>query len=560
MGSPAVSSKGGCDDLLVQIPPNFSDIKRGYKAYVTGGLWFLLVSLACCSVSLAGSGDGYLPGITAFAQSQSDSFQEGLAALKENRFADALAALTAAEREHGDDAVIRNLRGIALGQLGRDEEAASEFQEALRLQPDFADAHRNLGFLLWTEHKLEAAQTALSRALEISPEDSFAHYYLGRVKLDARQYADGLKELQQFHEAWPTDAEFLLQVAAAYEELKQNSEALETLDKVSATSLNDLQAARAAQLLLEIHENDKALRVLKRRPWARFDVGLIELLSRNYQEAAKQAQEDLDWLHGNKLQGDLEAGAWSLLGIAQAQSGKGDEAAAALQRAANLDPRNEEGWLNLTRELMELKRHADALAAVQKGIAANPKSYALQLRLGAAYLAAGRYTEAENAFRALTTAGDPLPTSYVGLAQTLLREGRAVDAAYELAAAQQKIGQSFLLSYFMGLALERTGKRQEAIAAYREAVQLNPASSEAHLGVGKLELAAGRIVEATAELEEALRLSPGNAQARRLLSQAYQRAGNKERAEKYATTSGLDAPTPEGDLLSEFILPRWQSP
>ncbi len=56
---------------------------------------------------------------------QGDSFQRGLAALKENRMEDALAELTEAKREHPDDARIRNFRGIVLVRLGKNEEAAT---------------------------------------------------------------------------------------------------------------------------------------------------------------------------------------------------------------------------------------------------------------------------------------------------------------------------------------------------------------------------------------------------------------------------------------------------
>jgi len=66
--------------------------------------------------------------------------------------------------------------------------------------------------------------------------------------------------------------------------------------------------------------------------------------------------------------------------------------------------------------------------------------------------------------------------------------------------------------------------------------------------------------DATTELEETLRLSPGNVQARRLLSQAYQRAGDTKRAVKYAETATDPPPAAEGDLLGDFVLPQWQEP
>jgi superkiller protein 3 len=225
-----------------------------------------------------------------------------------------------------------------------------------------------------------------------------------------------------------------------------------------------------------------------------------------------------------------------------------------------LGPDREEHWLNLTRELMELSRYSEAISAVQEGLAACPKSYALHLRLGAADLSAGRYEEAETVFRNLVEAGDPLPTSYIGLAQVLLRVGRAEEAASELSAAQRKLGATFLISYFRGLSLDRAGKREEAIPAFQEAIRLNPTSPEAHLELGKIELAVGRVKDAIVELQHALQLSPGNVQAQRLLSQAYRRTGDAKRAAKYADTSSEKPPAAEGDLLGDFVLPEWQMP
>ncbi len=531
-------------------------------------LFYLAISVALPCISRAHPDDRYRRHSTAFAKGQEDAFQTGLTALQENRLEDALVALTAAEHEHSEDPRIRNFRGIVLDRLGRTTEAAAEYQEAVRIDSRFEDAYRNLGFLQWKENNLESARAALLRALELSPDDSFAHYYLGRVQLDGLQYAEALKQLKLSDVPWPVEPEFLIQVAAAYQSLNQTSDARRTLDQLEPLSLSDSQLARSAELRLAVHDDDKAIAILttsiKRLPasasWAQFDLALIYLLSGKYQEAVKQAQSCLALQQTKPEQPAGLAAAWSVLGIAHARRGDREQAVDALRQATTIDPVNEEAWLNLTRELMELNRYADAISTTQKGITANPNSYALHLRLGAAYLAAGRYREAEDVFRVLVNAGDPLPTSYVGLAQVLMREGRAEEAASELVAAQPVIGRSFLLSYFTGLSLERSGKRQEAISAYQEAVQLNPTNSEAHLALGKSQLASGRVSDAIVELEEALHLSPGNVQTRRLLSRAYQRNGNKERAKQYAESPAPEEPVPEGDLLGDFFLPKWKTP
>jgi Flp pilus assembly protein TadD len=499
---------------------------------------------------------------------QDAALQRGLNALKENRFGQALEALTIAENEKPDDARIRNFRGITLVQLGNITDAEAEYREAIRLDAKFEDAWRNLGFLLWTAHRQADARAALLRAIELSPQDSFAHYYLGRVDLEAQHYADAFRELGLSHMPWPQDSDFEIRAARGYVALGQKEHASNILHQLSAQTLGVPERAQVASLLFALGEYEPVTQLLNavrngKSPdlngWAQFDLALTDLLSGHYAQAAELSSTYVEKRTATASANELATG-WSLLGIAEARAGDSDKAVLALRQASKLEPGNEEHWLNLTRELMEASRFADAISASQEGIAVKPNSYALHLRLGAAQLAAGHYKEAEAAFRELTDARDPMPTSYVGLVQVLLREGRAEEAAAAVAAAEQQIGKNFLLSYFRGLSLDRAGKRSEAMIAFREAIAMNPDSSEAHLGLGKSELATGQTNDAIAELREALRLSLGNAQARRLLSQAYRRIGDTKRAEEFADASSEKPSVPEGDLLQDFLLPNWQMP
>lgn len=495
-------------------------------------------------------------------------FQTGLMALKENRLEDALEALTKAEHARPLDARVRNFRGIVLARLGQTAEARAEYQEAIHCDPHMEDAYRNLGFLEWTDHRLVPAREALEQALKLSPSDSFARHYLGRVQLDAQLYAEAFRELALSDVAWPDEPDFLIQVATGYMALGRQEDARKTLRQLNGRSLNDLHSAERASLLLAARENSQAIEILQHwsarppdgAPWAQLDLGLAYLASGSYERALGQATSYVDRLKAKGAPPGQLAPAWSLIGIAQSQLGHGVQAVDAFRLAARADPSAEGGWLNLTRQLMETSRFEEAISAVQEGIASLPKSYSLHLRLGAANLAAGHYLAAEEVFRTLVAAGDPLPTSYVGLAQVLLRQGRADEAASELAAARQEIGPNFLLSYFLGLSLNRGGKPSEALAAYQEAVLLNPKSAEAHLGAAIAELALGRAPDAVVELQETLRLSPSNQQAEHLLARAHRRAAaSKEEAAQppappEAQSSGAD------DLVGDFLLPKWQMP
>jgi Flp pilus assembly protein TadD len=500
---------------------------------------------------------------------QTDAFQRGLTALKDNRVADALEEFTTAEREHPDDPRVRNFRGIVLARLGQNAKAAAEYQESIRLDPRMEDAYRNLGFLNWTEHQLEPAREALERAVELSPSDSFAHYYLGRVQLEAQRYLEAVQELEISRVPLPMEAGFSIQLATGYIALGRREDARKSLDHLLTLPLNDAQSIHVASLLLAVHRNDAAIKLiqqLSKRPspseaaWLQFDLALVYLLAGSYEKAVEQAHAYTESLAQGAAESPESAEAWSLIGIACAHLSQGERSVNALRHAATLASGEEEHWLNLTRELMELNRYSEAISAVQNGLAANPKSYALHLRLGAAHLSAGHYAEAESVFRDLVAAGDPLPTGYIGLAQVLLRTGRAEEAASELANAGQKLGPNFLISYFRGLAFDRAGKPLEAMMAFQEAARLNSNNAEVHLSLGKTELALGRVSDAIAELQETLRLSPGNAQAKRLLSQAYRRAGDSKSAAKFAEASTNAPLGSEGDLLGDFFVPKWQEP
>jgi tetratricopeptide (TPR) repeat protein len=502
-------------------------------------------------------------------QTQEDAFQKGLAALKENRMEDALAELTEAKREHPEDPRIRNFLGIVLVRLGKNEEAATDYREALHLDPQMEDAYRNLGFLEWNEHQLEAAREALNRAVELSPDDSFAHYYLGRVLLDEQLYAQAIREIESSTVPLPADASFSIQLATAHIALGNKDQARKLLQQLVTIPLDDKQSIQVASLFLALRENDSAIGIIQRLRkspptpedlWRQFDLALAHLLAGNYAQAIAQADSYQQFLMRGDAKTHESAEAWTILGIAAADLKQNDRSLNAFRRAAALASGNEENWLNLTRELMELSRYPDAIFAVQDGLTANPKSYALHLRLGAAQLAAGHYAEAEEVFRNLVSAGDPLPTGYVGLAQVLLRTGRAEEAVAELALAQQKLGPNFLISYFRGLAFERAGKPEEAMTAFQAALRLDPNSAEAHLSLGRTEMSAGRFDAAISELQEALRLRPNNDQARRLLSKAYTRAGDKKQAAVFAATSANPAENVETDLLGDFFVPQWQMP
>jgi protein O-mannosyl-transferase len=71
--------------------------------------------------------------------------------------------------------------GIVLAEKGRLDEAIAQFQQALKLQPNDADAHYNLGRAFRQQGRLGEAITQYQKALEIKPDNAEIHYNLGNI-------------------------------------------------------------------------------------------------------------------------------------------------------------------------------------------------------------------------------------------------------------------------------------------------------------------------------------------------------------------------------------------
>ena len=91
--------------------------------------------------------------------------------------------------------------------LGKFDEAAACYRDAISINPDFVDAHVGLGFSLVEQRKFGEAVAALERALSINPALADVHYLLGKASKAVDDQAGSIRHFTRALELKP-DFEF----------------------------------------------------------------------------------------------------------------------------------------------------------------------------------------------------------------------------------------------------------------------------------------------------------------------------------------------------------------
>jgi Flp pilus assembly protein TadD len=71
---------------------------------------------------------------------------------------------------------------MELGLLGKFPEAAAEFEQVVRLRPDYAEGHLNLGIALARQGSMSEALAHLQTALRLEPGNGKAREFITRIE------------------------------------------------------------------------------------------------------------------------------------------------------------------------------------------------------------------------------------------------------------------------------------------------------------------------------------------------------------------------------------------
>ncbi|HEV3272241.1 MAG TPA: tetratricopeptide repeat protein [Candidatus Methylacidiphilales bacterium] len=146
-----------------------------------------------------------------------------------------------------------NNLGIFLERKGEISEAMEQYEEALRLKPDYAEAHNNLGIAFAQMGRIPEAIAQFEHALRLDSHDADAHCNLGTAFLQTGHLSEAIEQYGQALEFKPDDVGAhnnlgvaLKQAGGLAEAITQYEEALR-IDPNYADARNNLARAQALQ-------------------------------------------------------------------------------------------------------------------------------------------------------------------------------------------------------------------------------------------------------------------------------------------------------------------------
>jgi Flp pilus assembly protein TadD len=371
--------------------------------------------------------------------------------------------------------------GLSRRQSALYRDAPTLYADALAKDPACWIAHNNLGALLSDQGDLAGAVAHLRAAVRLKPEYADAHNNLGNAL--ARLPGGAAEARGEFAAAlrlqpgmWQAESNLGRQLAETPAGLREGTAYLEAAlaghagDPDFATLHGDLGVAYArdpARRADALREDAEALRL---------DPGLAVVRNN--------------------------------LGVALARAGRPAEAAVQFERTLAARPGYADAHDNLGSVLLQLGRRAEAVAQYRAALALDPQLASAHFNLGNALRDEGDGSEAVAEFRqALRLAGES-PEIRNSLGSVLLRGGRPDEAAAAYARAVELRPGSALFRNNLGIALTAAGRLDEAEAALRSALRLAPGYQAAHYNLGLVLRRQGRPGEAAAEFTAAGRPLP----------------------------------------------------
>lgn len=381
--------------------------------------------------------------------------------------------------------------GVQLQLQGDLKAAGARFENALKLDPNYAPAMLGLAGVAQAGGKSTDAEQWLRRAERASPTSPDVQLAWGRFFLGSNQLGLAEKHFLKARELAPRTIPPLLELGEVYV-------------RTPGRAKDAVRMYRAAT------ELDPANR------FAQYGLG-VALAATGARAEAFKALETASQLTPK------DPSALQAIGRLYLESNEPDKALTAFDRGLERQPKFVPVQIDRADALARLNRHQDAIAQLMVADKLVPDSAEVQFRLGDVYQGAKRYPDAEKAYLKAISLAPKNPLPYNNLAWMLVVSGGDAKRAVEYAAKAVELSpRSSPLLDTLGWAQRAAGDLNAAQVSLKRAIELesNVAAYHYHLGIVQRDLKQN--AAARASLQRALELDaklPQADEVRKLLKE-----------------------------------------
>jgi tetratricopeptide (TPR) repeat protein len=481
-----------------------------------------------------------LCGLAGAAQPQTSQpspvFTQAESYIQQRQYVRAIALLQEVLERFPGDPMAHNLMGIALTSSGKPEEGNAHFQAALRSNPEFFPALKNLALNELAMNRLEEARSHFEQVLKRAPQDPVAHLSLGEIHYAKREFGPAVDEYLKSAGLFERDPRTVLRFARSCFQSNQGERAAEALEHLSpgADGQTHFQAGLMLAQLEKYASAARQFELAKKDYPDPYEVGfnltLAYVRSLNYPAAIQAAQEVI-------AQGYRKAELYNLLAEAYEHNNQTIEAYNALRTATQIDPKDENNYLDLMALGVDHANYLLALDIADIALRNIPDSFRLTMQRGAVRAFQGQLTPAFADFERAAQLDPQSNMPYFAMCMALMQTDQVAKGLGILRGRLAAHPDDYLLLYALGESADRSAgsglvSEEEALRALERSVQTNPSLSTSRLTLGKIYLRRNEVDRAIQELEKALELDPEDLTPCYQLAQAYRRKGEKERADE----------------------------
>jgi protein O-GlcNAc transferase len=386
--------------------------------------------------------------------------------------------------------------------------AQQEFSEAIRLKDDFAEAHLHLGFVLQAEQNAQAFGEWM-QAYNLAPSNAQVALTVGKALADATQDEQAMPVLQHAFELAPASAEAAYQLAVVLQRTGHVPEAISLFKQVADADPKNADAlANLGMALTQLHQATDAAPYLQRaivlkpgNATAHQDLAAAYIQINQVADAIDQLKAaiavspDTPQLHYD-------------LGVAYKLEDDATNAIPELEKAARLNPDGYEPSYVLGLLYMQVARYPEAAQQLEASLKLRPDNGDAWATLGSIDNKLDRLPEAVRALREAIRLLPEQADSHLILASVLIKQNQPTEAA-----AERKVAADLMRAHMnlqraevatnSGKTLLSTGKLDDAITQFRNAIAFDPGYAEAHTALADALEKQGKSVEAEAERAQA---------------------------------------------------------